>query len=256
LVRKTIASNPSLLLRLLLPQPGFFLSPNLKLPRPLRHDFQQTTRLSPYSKSSPNQQRERRGEERRQNHSQASNQGRKTGKEETEEATTTLPSRKQTPKKKKKNHRKMGKKKQRKMKETVEEHGFDKKKKLLLLLLLLTFEMFWLFLRDNCSSRDKRKARTQNPQRTQRYCSSALVFYRRNFIFDFFYFWRKSMDSGRFQWPNLRKTVKIATSLIPSWFFSVSGFVARFSRLNLPRNYRHFYYIFLWMIATSASFIK
>jgi hypothetical protein len=27
--------------------------------------------------------------------------------------------------------------------------------------------MFWLFLRDNCSSRDKRKARTQNPQRTQ-----------------------------------------------------------------------------------------
>jgi zona occludens toxin (predicted ATPase) len=63
----------------------------------------------------------------------------------------------------------MGKKKQRKMKETAEEHGFDKKKKLLLLLLLLllTFEMFWLFLRDNCSSRDKRKARTQNPQRTQ-----------------------------------------------------------------------------------------
>jgi hypothetical protein len=24
------------------------------------------------------------------------------------------------------------------------------------------------------------------------------------------------MDSGRFQWPNLRKTVKVATSLIPS----------------------------------------
>jgi hypothetical protein len=52
------------------------------------------------------------------------------------------------------------------MKETAEEHGFDKKKKLLLLLLLLTFAMFVFSFRDNCSSRDKRKARTQNPQRT------------------------------------------------------------------------------------------
>jgi hypothetical protein len=115
LVRKTIASNPSLLLRLLLPQPGFFLSPNLKLPRPLRHDFQHSTRLSPYPKSSPNQQRERRGEERRQNHSQASNQSRKTGKEETEEATTTLPSplplQKTNPPKKKKKPQENGEKK-------------------------------------------------------------------------------------------------------------------------------------------------
>jgi hypothetical protein len=115
LVRKTIASNPSLLLRLLLPQPGLFLSPNLKLPLPLHHHFQHTTRLSPYTKSSQNQQHKTRGEERRQNHSQTSHQGRKTGKEETEEETTTLPSplplQKTNQKKKKKHHRKMGKKK-------------------------------------------------------------------------------------------------------------------------------------------------
>lgn len=53
---------------------------------------------------------------------------------------------------------------------------------------------------------EKRAHKTHNAHK--HYCSSALVFYRRNFIFDFFYFWRKSMDSGRFQWPNLRKTVK------------------------------------------------
>jgi hypothetical protein len=114
-VRKTIASNPSLLLHLLLPQPGFFLSPNLKLPLLLHHDFQHTTRLSLYPKNSQNQQHKGRGEERRKNHSQASNQGRKTGKEEIEEATTTLPSplhlQKTNPKKKKKTPQKNGEKK-------------------------------------------------------------------------------------------------------------------------------------------------
>jgi hypothetical protein len=90
LVRKTIASNPSLLLRL--PQPGFFLSPNLKLPLPLHHDLQQTTRLSlslPKKLSKSATQKKRRGEATKPLTSIKPRQRNRKGGNR--EATTTLP---------------------------------------------------------------------------------------------------------------------------------------------------------------------